>query len=96
MMASFMSFFGSRRDTQQSTRDAIVTLRQQLQLIEKKEDYLQKKINEELRKAKENVVSNKAGTSVRPAPGPSAGNHLPAELNFTNDSGDRRATPEEG
>lgn len=31
-------------------------------MIEKKEDYLQKKIDEELKKAKTNAVSNKAGT----------------------------------
>jgi charged multivesicular body protein 4 len=62
MMASFMSFFGGRRNSTQSARDAIVSMRQQLQMIEKKEDYLQKKIDEELKKAKANAVSNKAGT----------------------------------
>lgn len=62
MMASFMSFFGGRRNTTQPARDAIVSMRQQLQMIEKKEDYLQKKIDEELKKAKANAVSNKAGT----------------------------------
>lgn len=60
MMASFMSYFGTRRDPKQSARDAIVTLRQQLQMIEKKEEYLQKKIDEDLKKAKANAVSNKA------------------------------------
>lgn len=60
-MASFMSYFGGRRDPKQSARDAIVTLRQQLQMIEKKEEHLQKKIDEELKKAKTNAVSNKAG-----------------------------------
>ncbi|KAK0242657.1 Snf7-domain-containing protein [Armillaria nabsnona] len=58
-MASFMSYFGTRRDPKQSARDAIVTLRQQLQMIEKKEEYLQKKIDEDLKKAKANAVSNK-------------------------------------
>lgn len=62
MMASFMGYFGARRDPKQSARDAIVTLRQQLQMIEKKEEYLQKKIDEELKKARANAVSNKAGT----------------------------------
>lgn len=62
MMASFMSYFGARRDPKQSARDAIVTLRQQLQMIEKKEEYLQKKIDEELNKARANAVSNKNGT----------------------------------
>jgi hypothetical protein len=61
MMASFMSYFGGKRDPKQSARDAIVTLRQQLQMIEKKEEYLQKKIDDELKKAKANAVSNKTG-----------------------------------
>lgn len=65
MMASFMSYFGGRRDPKQSARDAIVTLRQQLQMIEKKEEYLQKKIDEELKKAKANSVSNKTGRADR-------------------------------
>ncbi|KAI6047228.1 Snf7-domain-containing protein [Pisolithus marmoratus] len=59
MLSSVMSYFG-RRDNKQAARDAIVGLRQQLQLIEKKEEYLQKKIDEELKKAKANAVSNKA------------------------------------
>jgi len=54
-----MSWFGARRDPKQSARDAIVNLRQQLQMIEKKEEYLQKKIAEELKKAKANAVTNK-------------------------------------
>ena len=60
MMASFMSYFGGRRDPKQSARDAIVTLRQQLQMIEKKEEHLQKRIEDETKKAKANAVSNKA------------------------------------
>ncbi|KAG5639011.1 hypothetical protein H0H81_007919 [Sphagnurus paluster] len=59
-MASLMNYFGARRDPKQSARDAIVTLRQQLQMIEKKEEYLQKKIDDELKKARANAVSNKA------------------------------------
>ncbi|CAK5275574.1 unnamed protein product [Mycena citricolor] len=54
-----MSYFG-RRDTKQSTRAAIVGLREQLQMIEKKEEHLQKKIDQELKIAKLNAVSNKA------------------------------------
>ncbi|KAI9001388.1 Snf7-domain-containing protein [Trametes punicea] len=60
-MAGIMSYFGGRRDPKQSSRDAIVTIRQQLQMIEKKEEYLQKKIEEEVKKARANAVSNKAG-----------------------------------
>ncbi|KII94817.1 hypothetical protein PLICRDRAFT_96589 [Plicaturopsis crispa FD-325 SS-3] len=60
MMSGLMGYFGARRDPKQSAREAIVTLRQQLQMIEKKEDHLQKKIEDETRKAKANAVSNKA------------------------------------
>jgi len=63
-MASFMSYFGARPNPKQSARDAIVALRQQLQMIEKKEEYLQKKIDEELKKAKANAVSNKAAATA--------------------------------
>lgn len=63
MMASFMSYFGgSRKDPKSAARDAIVGLRQQLQMIEKKQEYLEKKIEEEQKKARANAVSNKAGT----------------------------------
>jgi charged multivesicular body protein 4A/B len=58
-MASWMSYITGRRDTKASARDAIVTLRQQLGMLEKKEEYLQKKIDDEVRKAKANAVSNK-------------------------------------
>lgn len=63
-MASFMSYFGGRRDPKQSSREAIVTLRQQLQMIEKKEEFLQKKIDSELQTAKQNAVTNKNGKFV--------------------------------
>jgi len=59
-----MSFFGGRPDPRQTARDAIVTLRQQLQMIERKEEYLQKKIEDELKKAKANAVSNKAAATA--------------------------------
>jgi len=42
------------------SRDAIVGLRQQLQMIEKKEEYTLKKVEEEMAKAKANAVTNKA------------------------------------
>ena len=57
-----MGYFGAaRKDPKQSARDAIVRLRQQVLMIEKREDFLQKKIEEYLKKAKANAVSNKAG-----------------------------------
>ncbi|KAF8627204.1 hypothetical protein AX15_004520 [Amanita polypyramis BW_CC] len=60
MMASLMSYFGGRKDPKQSARDAIVELRQHVQMIDKKEEHLQKKIEEDTKKAKANAVSNKA------------------------------------
>ncbi len=62
MMASFMSYFTGRRDPKQSARDAIVSLREQLMMIEKKEEHLQRQITQDLATAKANAVSNKAGT----------------------------------
>ncbi|KAL7419634.1 ESCRT-III subunit protein snf7 [Cryptotrichosporon argae] len=58
-MSGWLSLFGGRKDTRESARDAIVGLRQQLLLLEKKEDYLQKKIEDETAKARANVATNK-------------------------------------
>lgn len=49
---------GSSRD---STREAIVNLREHLLMLEKKEDHLTKKINDELNKAKANATTNRRG-----------------------------------
>src|SRR5260221_91507 len=67
MMASFMSYFTGKRDSKQTARDAIVSLREQLMMIEKKEEHLQRQIAQDLATAKANAVSNKAGTP-RPFP----------------------------
>jgi len=65
MMASFMSYFGGgRKDPKSAARDAIVGLRQQLQMIEKKQEYLEKKIEEETKKARANAVSNKSAATA--------------------------------
>ena len=61
MMSGFMSYFGGRKDPKQATRDDIVTLRQQLQMLEKKEEHFQKRMDDELKKAKANAVTNKSG-----------------------------------
>ena len=65
MMASFMSYFTGRRDSKQTARDAIVSLREQLMMVEKKEEHLQRQIAQDLTTAKANAVSNKAGTHSR-------------------------------
>lgn len=59
-MSGWMSYFtGSRRNTQEGARDAIVGLRRQLLMLEKKEEHLNKKIEEEMKKARANASSNK-------------------------------------
>ncbi|TXT09041.1 hypothetical protein VHUM_02515 [Vanrija humicola] len=58
-MSGWMSYFTGRKDTREQARDSIVTLRQQLLMIEKKEEHLQKKIEDELKKAKANAATNK-------------------------------------
>lgn len=59
-MSTWMgSLFGTRRTTQESARDAIVGLRQQLLMLEKKEEHLAKKIEDELKKARANATTNK-------------------------------------
>jgi len=59
-----MSYFAGRKDPKATTREAIVTLRQQLQMLEKKEEYLIKKMDEELKKAKANAISNKPAATA--------------------------------
>ena len=56
-----MSYFTGRRDPKQTARDAIVSLREQLMMIEKKEEHLNRQIAQDLATAKANAVSNKNG-----------------------------------
>jgi charged multivesicular body protein 4 len=59
-MSGWASWFGGgRKDSRESARDAIVGLRQQLLMLEKKEEFLGKKIEEEMKKARANATSNK-------------------------------------
>jgi len=58
-MSGWMSWFGGRKDNRESAREAIVNLRQQLLVIEKREQHLHTKIDEEMKKARANVTSNK-------------------------------------
>lgn len=53
-MSSWAAWFGGKRapPTRDATRDTIVELRQHLLTMEKKEDFLNKKIEEETQKAK--------------------------------------------
>jgi len=54
-----MSYLVGRKDTKESARDAIVGLRQQLLMLEKKEEFLQKKMEDEQSKARANSATNK-------------------------------------
>ena len=64
-MSGLMGYFGgSRKNSRESAKEAIVQLHLQTQMMEKKEQFLQKKIEEELRKAKTNATSNKRRTST--------------------------------
>jgi len=47
--------------TKDSTREAIVNLREHLLMLDKKEEHLSKKIEDELRKAKANATTNPRG-----------------------------------
>jgi len=57
-MANFFSYFGGR-STKETTKDAIVSLRQQLGMLEKKEENIWKRIETEEGTARENVLKNK-------------------------------------
>jgi hypothetical protein len=60
IMSGWMSYFtGKPKDSRQSARDSIVGLRSQLLVLDKREEFLQKKIEEELKKAKTNATANK-------------------------------------
>lgn len=67
-MSGWMSYFTGRKDNRQSARDSIVSLRQQLLTLDKREEFLQKKIDEELKKAKANATSNKRRESFLDIP----------------------------
>ncbi|KAL4399407.1 ESCRT-III subunit protein Snf7 [Malassezia pachydermatis] len=58
-MSGWLSWVSGKRENKTAARDAIIGLREQLHLITKKEEHLQAKIDDELRKAKENVTTNK-------------------------------------
>jgi len=59
-----MSYFTGKKDTRQTTREAIVNARQHLAVLDKKEENLQRKIDEELKKAKTNAVNNKTAATA--------------------------------
>jgi charged multivesicular body protein 4 len=56
----FNWLWGASPDPRESARNSIVALREQLLVLDKREEHLQRKIDEELAKAKANVSTNKA------------------------------------
>ena len=54
---------GARKDTKQTATEAIVGIREQLAMLDKKEEHLARLIEEQHNKAKKNAITNKAGTS---------------------------------
>jgi charged multivesicular body protein 4 len=56
-----MGWFTGTRDTKKPAREAIIRLRQNLQLLERKEDHLQKQIDEQQSVARANAVGKPEG-----------------------------------
>lgn len=67
-MSGWLGYFTGQRDTKTTTRQAIVGIREQLAMLDKKEEHLEKKIEEETRKAKANAISNKNGERLTKEP----------------------------
>ncbi|KAG9122466.1 ESCRT-III subunit protein snf7 [Ceratobasidium sp. 392] len=63
-MSGWMSYFTGKKDSRATARDAIVNTRQHLAVLDKKEENLQRKIEEEMKKAKANAVNNKAAATA--------------------------------
>lgn len=61
-MSSWASWLvGKKRENPNAAREAIVGLRSQLIMLDKKEEFLNKKIEDETRKARMHVTTNKRG-----------------------------------
>lgn len=56
-----MNLFGKAKTAQTTPKDAIIKLRESLEMLEKREKYLEQKIQAELKVAKANATKNKRG-----------------------------------
>lgn len=56
----------ANKKKQDAAKNSIVKLREQVNMLEKKEAHLQKQIDDLTATAKRNVATNKKGTSARP------------------------------
>jgi charged multivesicular body protein 4 len=68
MMASFFSYFGGGAAAKRNnaSKEAIVKLRQQLEMLRKREIHTEKQMLEQDAIARKNVTTNKTGTSAVP------------------------------
>jgi charged multivesicular body protein 4 len=68
MMASFFSYFGGGGAAKRNnaSKEAIVKLRQQLEMLRKREIHTEKQMLEQDAIARKNVTTNKTGMSVIP------------------------------
>ncbi|EKC99723.1 late endosome to vacuole transport-related protein [Trichosporon asahii var. asahii CBS 8904] len=58
-MSGWFSYFTGRKNVKEGARDSIINLRQSLLTLEKKEEYLNKQIEDDLKKARANATTNK-------------------------------------
>lgn len=59
-----MNLFGKAKAAKTTPKDAIIRLRESLEMLTKRENYLQTKIDNELRIAKTNATKNKRGMYI--------------------------------
>lgn len=59
-----MYLFGKAKQSQSNPKDAIIKLRESLDMLEKREKYLETKITAELAIAKQNATKNKRGLMI--------------------------------
>jgi charged multivesicular body protein 4 len=59
-----MNLFGKAKKQAPTPKDSIVGLRETLDMLEKRERFLQTKIDNEVKLAKANVTKNKKGTFI--------------------------------
>jgi hypothetical protein len=70
-----MNLFGKAKTTKASPKDAIVRLRETLEMLEKREKYLETKITNELKFAKANAQKNRRGKTLFLGLKPGSGSH---------------------
>lgn len=61
-MSFFSTMFGGKKETTKTTGEVIQNLRETENMLIKKQEYLEKKIEQEIEVAKKNVSKNKRGT----------------------------------